>query len=90
MSTEINDLTALAFEGGGPLTTTPVVGSPQADYTPTLAPGVEPVAPGTIRVTIRGSGDPFELWARPATSRHRGLSPTRSTSRRHTRGTSSP
>jgi ribonuclease Z len=59
MSTEINDLTALAFEGGGPLTTTPVVGSPQADYTQTLKPGVEPVAPGTIRVTILGSGDPF-------------------------------
>lgn len=60
MTSEINDLTALAFEGSdNPLTTTPIVGVPTRDHAPRLKPGTEPVTPGEIRVTILGSGDPF-------------------------------
>jgi ribonuclease Z len=59
MSDEINDLTELAYDGGGPLTTTPVVGTPQREPAPAGAPGAGPVADGQIRVTILGSGDPF-------------------------------
>ncbi|HOZ58258.1 MAG TPA: guanitoxin biosynthesis MBL fold metallo-hydrolase GntH [Nakamurella multipartita] len=58
--TEINEMTQLACEGSiHPLTTTPVVGTPGREYAPVLAVGAEPVAPGELRVTILGSGDPF-------------------------------
>jgi ribonuclease Z len=57
---EINDMTELACEGSSqPLTTTPVVGTPGREYAAVLPPGAEPVAPGELRVTILGSGDPF-------------------------------
>jgi len=56
---DITDLTELAFEGGTPLTTTPVLGTPPSALAPTLEPGVEPVRDGDIRVTVLGSGDPF-------------------------------
>lgn len=60
MTTEINEMTELAYEGSGqPLTTTPVVGSPGREYASVLAPGAEQVAADEIRVTILGSGDPF-------------------------------
>ena len=60
MSDEINDMTELACEGSDvPLTTTPVVGTPSRPLAATLVPGGESVAPGEIRVTILGSGDPF-------------------------------
>ena len=60
MSDEINDMTELACEGSDvPLTTTPVVGTPSRPLAATLVPGGELVAPGEIRVTILGSGDPF-------------------------------
>ena len=60
MSDEITDLTELACEGSDvPLTTTPVVGTPSGPLAATLVPGGELVAPGEIRVTILGSGDPF-------------------------------
>jgi ribonuclease Z len=59
MADEINDLTELAYEGGGPLTTTPVVGTPGRSYANVLAPGAEPVGADEIRVTVLGSGDPF-------------------------------
>jgi ribonuclease Z len=42
-----------------PLSTTPVVGTPTRTYEPTFVPGTEPLAPGEIRVTILGSGDPW-------------------------------
>lgn len=58
MNQEINDLTELAYDGGGPLTTTPVVGTPHESSAP-AGPGAGPVAAGEIRVTILGSGDPF-------------------------------
>jgi ribonuclease Z len=58
--TEINEMTALACEGSNhPLTTTPVVGTPGREYAGVLSLGAEPVAPGELRVTILGSGDPF-------------------------------
>jgi ribonuclease Z len=59
MTTEINDMTELAYEGGQPLTLTPVVGTPGREYGSVLELGAEPVASGAIRVTILGSGDPF-------------------------------
>jgi ribonuclease Z len=59
MSAEINDLTELAYEGGVPLTTTPVIGTPPRPYADVLAPGAEPLEAGEIRVTVLGSGDPF-------------------------------
>jgi ribonuclease Z len=56
----INELTKLAYEGGTlPLTTTPVVGTPNRKYSSTFKPGAEPLDPDEIRVTILGSGDPF-------------------------------
>jgi len=60
MAAEIDELTELAHEGSGePLTTTPVVGTPDRPYAPVLAPGAEPLSLDEIRVTILGSGDPF-------------------------------
>jgi len=60
MTTEINELTELAYEGSGqPLATTPVVGTPSREYASILAPGAEEVGADEIRVTILGSGDPF-------------------------------
>lgn len=60
MSTEINEVAELAYEGSAPLTTTPTVGTPSVSTGPTLTPTTEPVRGGEIRVTILGSGDPFE------------------------------
>jgi ribonuclease Z len=60
MSTEITEITELAYEGSSaPLTTTPVVGTPTLAYPATVIPDQERVADGEIRVTILGSGDPF-------------------------------
>jgi len=60
MTTEVNELTELAYEGSGvPLTTTPVVGTPSRPYARVLVPGAEPLASDEIRVTVLGSGDPF-------------------------------
>jgi ribonuclease Z len=60
MTTEINELTELVYEGSGdPLTTSPVVGTPGVSYADVLAPGTEVLASDEIRVTILGSGDPF-------------------------------
>jgi ribonuclease Z len=60
VNTEINESTKLAYEGGTlPLTTTPVVGTPDRKYNPTFQAGTEPLDGNEIRVTILGSGDPF-------------------------------
>ena len=60
VNAHINELTKLAYEGGTlPLTTTPVVGTPNRNYNSTFKPGAEPLDPDEIRVTILGSGDPF-------------------------------
>lgn len=60
MSTEVDELTQLAYEGARtPLTTTPVVGSPRRQYAAVLEPGAEPLGAGELRVTVLGSGDPF-------------------------------
>lgn len=68
MSAEINELTELAYEGGTPLTTTPVVGTPTRSYADVLAPGAEPVGADEIRVTVLGSGDPFVKHSQAAAS----------------------
>ena len=47
MSTEIDEVTELAYEGGAPLTTTPTV---------------EPVRDGEVRVTVLGSSDEPPAW----------------------------
>lgn len=58
--TEVNGTTKLAYEGATqPLTTTPIVGAPHQKYNTTFVPGTESLAPGEVRVTILGSGDPF-------------------------------
>jgi ribonuclease Z len=58
--TEINEMTRLAYEGSDlPLTTTPVIGKPEQEYSPTFKPGTESLRTDEIRVTILGSGDPF-------------------------------
>jgi ribonuclease Z len=58
--TKIDKLEKLAYEGGTlPLTTTPVVGTPNREYNSTFKPGSEPLDPDEVRVTILGSGDPF-------------------------------
>jgi ribonuclease Z len=60
VNAEINGLAKLAYEGGTlPLTTTPVVGTPNRKYNSTFKPGAEPLDSDEIRVTILGSGDPF-------------------------------
>jgi ribonuclease Z len=60
VNAHINELTKLAYEGGTlPLTTTPVVGTPNRTYNSTFKPGAEPLDPDEVRVTILGSGDPF-------------------------------
>ena len=59
MSTEINELTELAYEGGAPLSTTPIVGTPAGSPSALFEPTAEPVRDGEIRVTVLGSGDPF-------------------------------
>lgn len=59
----------LADEGGTqPLTTTPVVGKPDREFSSTMVAGTEPVADGEIRVTILGSGDPFVKVAQACAS----------------------
>ncbi|MFM6966422.1 MAG: hypothetical protein ACKOWI_03545, partial [Rhodoluna sp.] len=69
MSTEISEMTELAYEGSAnPLTPTPVVGAPGRGYAPTVLPDAERVADGEIRVTILGSGDPFTNKAQGSAS----------------------
>ena len=60
MTTTDDGRHALARGGSAtPLSTSPVVGTPSRTYEPTFVPGAEPLAPGEIRVTILGSGDPW-------------------------------
>jgi ribonuclease Z len=54
------DLPVPAHLGGTQaLTTTPVVGAPAQQAPDTYVPGAEELAPGEIRVTVLGSGDPW-------------------------------
>ena len=59
MASEINEFTQLAYEGGQPLTTTPVVGHPSSSTESLLSQSPGAVRDGEIRVTVLGSGDPF-------------------------------
>jgi ribonuclease Z len=59
MEPEINESTKLAADGGGPLTATPIVGTPSHASAPQYIPGAEQLASDEIRVTVLGSGDPF-------------------------------
>jgi ribonuclease Z len=60
MTTKFAELAGLPRGGSvTPLSTTPVVGTPARAYSPQFVPGAEPLAPGELRVTILGSGDPW-------------------------------
>jgi ribonuclease Z len=60
MTTKFDELAGLPRGGSvTPLSTTPVVGTPARAYSPQFVPGAEPLAPGELRVTILGSGDPW-------------------------------
>jgi ribonuclease Z len=60
MTTKFDELAGLPRGGSvTPLSTTPVVGTPARTYAPTLVPGAEQLAPGELRVTVLGSGDPW-------------------------------
>lgn len=53
-------LPQMSHEGGQlALSTTPVVGEPQSEYSEQFVPGQESLGSGEVRVTILGSGDPF-------------------------------
>jgi ribonuclease Z len=66
MSTEIDEVTELAYEGGAPLTTTPTVGTSPVSPAPTFTPTVEPVRDGEVQVTVLGSGDEPPAWSADA------------------------
>ena len=60
MATKFDELAGLPRGGAAtPLSTAPVVGTPALAYSPQFVPGAEPLAPGELRVTILGSGDPW-------------------------------
>jgi ribonuclease Z len=69
MATE--DLSALpppTFAGGtGPITTTPVVGSPRREYPEAFVPGEE-LDDNELRVTVLGSGNPWVTRAQASGS----------------------
>lgn len=50
MANEITELTELAYEGGLPLSTSPVVGSPTRPCADRFLPGAEPLTSDEIRV----------------------------------------
>ena len=53
-------LPTFAYLGGTqPLTTSPVVGTPTDQGSDIYVPGAEELAPGEMRVTVLGSGDPW-------------------------------
>lgn len=69
MSSEVSELTELAYEGGRlPLTAAPVVGIPDRTYGEVFEPGTEPLGTGEMRVTVLGSGDPFVRRSQAAAS----------------------
>jgi ribonuclease Z len=68
MTSEISERSELAFSGGGPLTLTPVVGTPDRVYPLRYVPGTEALGSHEIRVTVLGSGDPFVKKAQAAGS----------------------
>jgi len=60
MTYHTDSLPAAAYLGGTQaLTVTPVVGTPSSPRPSMYVPGVEVLAPGEIRVTVLGSGDPW-------------------------------
>jgi ribonuclease Z len=60
MTTKFDELAGLPRGGSvTPLSTTPVVGTPSLAYGTVFVPGAEQLAPGELRVTVLGSGDPW-------------------------------
>jgi ribonuclease Z len=67
-----NDLTSLpapVFAGGTKaITLTPVVGTPQREYSEVFVPGEEELEDGELRVTVLGSGNPWATRAQASAS----------------------
>ncbi len=62
-------LPAPAFMGGTKaITMTPVVGTPRREYAEMLIPGTEELEDGEIRVTVLGSGNPWNTRAQASAS----------------------
>jgi ribonuclease Z len=60
MAHETDSLPTAAYLGGTEaLTVTPIVGAPSSSRPSVYVPGSEALAPGEIRVTVLGSGDPW-------------------------------
>jgi ribonuclease Z len=58
-----------AFAGGTKaITTTPVVGSPRREYADMFIPGEEALEDGELRVTVLGSGNPWNTRAQASAS----------------------
>lgn len=65
----IDELPALSYMGGTKaITSTPVVGTPQREYSETFVPGKETLEDGELRVTVLGSGNPWVTSAQSAAS----------------------
>ncbi len=55
-----------AFAGGTKaITLTPVVGAPRRHYAEMFIPGAEALEDGELRVTVLGSGNPWNTRGRP-------------------------
>jgi ribonuclease Z len=62
-------LPAPAFMGGTkPITLSPVVGTPRRQYAEMLVPGEEVLKDGELRVTVLGSGNPWNTRAQASAS----------------------
>ena len=53
------------FGGTKAITLTPVVGSPKREYAEMFIPGAEQLEDGELRVTVLGSGNPWNTRLKP-------------------------
>jgi len=68
-NSESMSLPVPAFAGGTkPITLTPVVGSPRREYAEMFIPGEEALEDGEMRVTVLGSGNPWNTRAQASAS----------------------
>ena len=65
MNSETMSMSPPAFMGGTKaLTLTPVVGTPSREYAEMFIPGEEALEDGELRVTVLGSGNPWNTRRR--------------------------
>ena len=68
-SLDSNSLPVPAFAGGTKaITLTPVVGTPHREYAEMFIPGTEEIEDGELRVTVLGSGNPWNTRAQASAS----------------------